>query len=102
VESPNVQVPTSGKVSVGAFQGMFGTTACFPKHPAVFQTIHVIHDTSGNHTDLQILQRCYGCGALLQIVQEETPGYVPPEKYSLKQKHHQLGTLICRRASATL
>lgn len=46
-----------------------------------------------------MLQRCYGCGAVLQTVEEGSPGYVPPEKYSLKQQHRQLGTVICRHAS---
>ncbi len=44
------------------------------------------------------LQRCYGCGAVLQTVDEELPGYVPLDKYSLKHRHRQLGTLICRSA----
>ena len=43
-----------------------------------------------------MLQRCYGCGAVLQTLEEGSPGYVPPEKYSLKQRHRQLGTVICR------
>ncbi|KAJ7532244.1 hypothetical protein O6H91_14G079500 [Diphasiastrum complanatum] len=40
---------------------------------------------------------CYGCGAGLQILQPDTPGYVSPETYALKKKHHQLKTILCGR-----
>jgi hypothetical protein len=62
------------------------------------------HASLGNRccTDSKLsnssLQRCYGCGAVLQTRDGESPGYVPPDKYSIKQRHRQLGTLICRSA----
>ncbi|KAJ1418502.1 P-loop containing nucleoside triphosphate hydrolase [Sesbania bispinosa] len=40
---------------------------------------------------------CYGCGAPLQTSDTDAPGYVDPETYELKKKHHQLRTVLCRR-----
>ncbi|KAL5718376.1 nitric-oxide synthase (NADPH) [Ranunculus cassubicifolius] len=40
---------------------------------------------------------CYGCGAPLQIIQVDAPGYVHPPTYELKKKHKQLKTVLCRR-----
>ncbi|ERN00761.1 putative nitric oxide synthase isoform X1 [Amborella trichopoda] len=40
---------------------------------------------------------CYGCGAPLQVEEEDAPGYVNPETYELKKRHHQLRTVLCRR-----
>ncbi|MEW5318490.1 MAG: hypothetical protein WDW38_009708 [Sanguina aurantia] len=42
---------------------------------------------------------CYGCGARLQIDTPVGAGYVPPEKYAVKQKHKQLGQVLCERCS---
>ncbi|XP_021909453.1 NO-associated protein 1, chloroplastic/mitochondrial [Carica papaya] len=40
---------------------------------------------------------CYGCGAPLQTSESDAPGYVDPDTYELKKKHHQLRTIICGR-----
>ncbi|KAJ8772107.1 hypothetical protein K2173_027284 [Erythroxylum novogranatense] len=40
---------------------------------------------------------CYGCGAPLHTVDLDAPGYVDPDTYELKKRHHQLRTVICRR-----
>ncbi|XP_052733659.1 NO-associated protein 1, chloroplastic/mitochondrial isoform X3 [Vigna angularis] len=40
---------------------------------------------------------CYGCGAPLHTSDAVAPGYVDPETYELKKKHHQLRTVLCRR-----
>ncbi|KAL4018839.1 hypothetical protein IC575_022465 [Cucumis melo] len=40
---------------------------------------------------------CYGCGAPLQTLELDAPGYVEPETYELKKKHHQLRRVICGR-----
>ncbi|GAB2261598.1 hypothetical protein Droror1_Dr00002595 [Drosera rotundifolia] len=40
---------------------------------------------------------CYGCGAPLQTTESDAPGYVDVETYELKQKHHQLRTILCGR-----
>ncbi|KAI8564586.1 hypothetical protein RHMOL_Rhmol03G0191700 [Rhododendron molle] len=40
---------------------------------------------------------CYGCGAPLQILETDAPGYVDPPTYELKKKHHQLRTVLCGR-----
>lgn len=40
---------------------------------------------------------CYGCGAPLQTLESDAPGYVEPETYELKKKHHQLRRVICGR-----
>ncbi|XP_066329078.1 putative nitric oxide synthase isoform X2 [Miscanthus floridulus] len=40
---------------------------------------------------------CYGCGAPLQTAEEAAPGYVDPETYELKKRHHQLRTVLCGR-----
>ncbi|XP_027354638.1 NO-associated protein 1, chloroplastic/mitochondrial isoform X2 [Abrus precatorius] len=40
---------------------------------------------------------CYGCGAPLHTSDVDAPGYVDPETYELKKKHHQLRTVLCRR-----
>ncbi|XP_024530145.1 putative nitric oxide synthase [Selaginella moellendorffii] len=40
---------------------------------------------------------CYGCGAVLQYTQENTPGYINAETYELKKKHHQLKSVLCSR-----
>ncbi|KAL3755910.1 hypothetical protein ACJRO7_002887 [Eucalyptus globulus] len=40
---------------------------------------------------------CYGCGAPLQTSEMDAPGYVDPDTYQLKKKHHQLRTVLCRR-----
>ncbi|XP_028192754.1 NO-associated protein 1, chloroplastic/mitochondrial-like isoform X1 [Glycine soja] len=40
---------------------------------------------------------CYGCGAPLHTSDADAPGYVDPETYELKKKHHQLRTVLCRR-----
>ncbi|KAJ6848942.1 putative nitric oxide synthase isoform X1 [Iris pallida] len=40
---------------------------------------------------------CYGCGAPLQTVESDSPGYVDTETYELKKRHHQLRTILCGR-----
>uniref|UniRef100_A0A2P2K772 CP-type G domain-containing protein n=1 Tax=Rhizophora mucronata TaxID=61149 RepID=A0A2P2K772_RHIMU len=40
---------------------------------------------------------CYGCGAPLQTLDQDAPGYVDPDTYELKKRHHQLRTVICKR-----
>ncbi|XP_076898603.1 NO-associated protein 1, chloroplastic/mitochondrial-like [Bidens hawaiensis] len=40
---------------------------------------------------------CYGCGAPLQVVEMDAPGYVDPNTYELKKKHRQLRTILCGR-----
>lgn len=40
---------------------------------------------------------CYGCGAPLQLVEVDAPGYVDMETYELKKKHHQLRRILCGR-----
>ncbi|KAL1819985.1 hypothetical protein ACET3Z_014854 [Daucus carota] len=40
---------------------------------------------------------CYGCGAPLQTVENDAPGYVDTDTYQLKKKHHQLRTVLCGR-----
>ncbi|CAJ2655095.1 putative nitric oxide synthase [Trifolium pratense] len=40
---------------------------------------------------------CYGCGAPLQTSENDAPGFVDPETYELKKKHHQLRTILCGR-----
>ncbi|KDP22431.1 hypothetical protein JCGZ_26262 [Jatropha curcas] len=40
---------------------------------------------------------CYGCGAPLQTLDQEAPGYVLPETYELKKRHRQLRTVLCGR-----
>ncbi|KAK4795843.1 hypothetical protein SAY86_028169 [Trapa natans] len=40
---------------------------------------------------------CYGCGAPLQTSELDAPGYVAPDTYALKKKHHQLRTVLCGR-----
>lgn len=40
---------------------------------------------------------CYGCGAPLQTSESDAPGYVDPDTYELKKKHHQLKTVLCGR-----
>ncbi|KAF2290062.1 hypothetical protein GH714_001686 [Hevea brasiliensis] len=40
---------------------------------------------------------CYGCGAPLHTSDQEAPGYVDPDTYELKKRHHQLRTLLCGR-----
>lgn len=40
---------------------------------------------------------CYGCGAPLQTVEVDGPGYVTAETYELKKKHHQLRSILCGR-----
>ncbi|OAY57906.1 NO-associated protein 1, chloroplastic/mitochondrial [Manihot esculenta] len=40
---------------------------------------------------------CYGCGAPLQTSDQEAPGYVDPDTYELKKRHHQLRTVLCGR-----
>ncbi|KAJ4706237.1 NO-associated protein 1, chloroplastic/mitochondrial [Melia azedarach] len=40
---------------------------------------------------------CYGCGAPLQTSELDAPGYVDPDTYALKKKHHQLRTVLCGR-----
>ncbi|KAL5569907.1 hypothetical protein UlMin_026482 [Ulmus minor] len=40
---------------------------------------------------------CYGCGASLQTSELDAPGYVDPETYALKKKHHQLRSVLCGR-----
>ncbi|KAL6321513.1 hypothetical protein AAG906_019693 [Vitis piasezkii] len=40
---------------------------------------------------------CYGCGASLQTLETDAPGYVDPETYELKKKHRQLRTVLCGR-----
>lgn len=40
---------------------------------------------------------CYGCGAPLQTVEVDGPGYVTPETYELKKKHRQLRSVLCGR-----
>lgn len=43
---------------------------------------------------------CYGCGAVLQTHEAESPGYVSLDTYELKKKHHQLRTVLCERCRA--
>ncbi|XP_052190139.1 putative nitric oxide synthase isoform X2 [Diospyros lotus] len=43
------------------------------------------------------LPSCYGCGAPLQTSETDAPGYVDPDTYQLKKKHHQLRKVICGR-----
>ncbi|KAJ1277448.1 hypothetical protein BS78_04G004700 [Paspalum vaginatum] len=43
------------------------------------------------------LASCYGCGAPLQTAEEAAPGYVHPDTYDLKKRHHQLRTVLCGR-----
>ncbi|KAL9672952.1 hypothetical protein QQ045_029205 [Rhodiola kirilowii] len=40
---------------------------------------------------------CYGCGAPLQILEKDAPGYVDQDLYDLKKKHRQLNTVLCGR-----
>ncbi|KAL2629695.1 hypothetical protein R1flu_014381 [Riccia fluitans] len=40
---------------------------------------------------------CYGCGAVLQTQESEAPGYISPQTYEVKKKHHQLKTVLCGR-----
>ncbi|XP_057544363.1 putative nitric oxide synthase [Amaranthus tricolor] len=40
---------------------------------------------------------CYGCGAPLQTLEVDGPGYVDPDTYELKKKHRQLKTILCGR-----
>eukprot|EP01018_Ginkgo_biloba_P025627 Gb_32101 [translate_table: standard] len=40
---------------------------------------------------------CYGCGAPLQTVEVDAPGYLTPETYELKKKHRQLRSVLCGR-----
>lgn len=40
---------------------------------------------------------CYGCGAVLQTVDSEAPGYVALDIFVTKKKHHQLNTVLCGR-----
>ncbi|XP_071710456.1 putative nitric oxide synthase [Rutidosis leptorrhynchoides] len=40
---------------------------------------------------------CYGCGAPLQILETDAPGYVDQDTYDLKKKHRQLKTILCGR-----
>ncbi|GLJ08092.1 hypothetical protein SUGI_0081200 [Cryptomeria japonica] len=40
---------------------------------------------------------CYGCGAPVQTVEVDAPGYITPETYELKKKHHQLRSVLCGR-----
>ncbi|CAL4890556.1 unnamed protein product [Urochloa decumbens] len=43
------------------------------------------------------LASCYGCGAPLHTAEEGAPGYVDPDTYDLKKRHHQLRTVLCGR-----
>ncbi|CAM0153136.1 unnamed protein product [Urochloa decumbens] len=43
------------------------------------------------------LASCYGCGAPLHTAEEGAPGYVDPDTYDLKRRHHQLRTVLCAR-----
>ncbi|CAN6247561.1 unnamed protein product [Urochloa humidicola] len=43
------------------------------------------------------LASCYGCGAPLHTAEEDAPGYVDPDTYELKKRHHQLRTVLCAR-----
>ncbi|KAH9312666.1 hypothetical protein KI387_027701 [Taxus chinensis] len=40
---------------------------------------------------------CYGCGAPMQTVEVDGPGYLTPETYELKKKHRQLRSVLCGR-----
>ncbi|BBM98022.1 nitric-oxide synthase, plant [Marchantia polymorpha subsp. ruderalis] len=40
---------------------------------------------------------CYGCGSILQTRESESPGYIPPQTFEVKKKHHQLKTVLCGR-----
>ncbi|CAK9135146.1 unnamed protein product [Ilex paraguariensis] len=44
-----------------------------------------------------VVYSCYGCGAPLQTSEIDAPGYVDPDTYELKKKHHQLRTVLCGR-----
>uniref|UniRef100_A0A7C9AVG5 Nitric-oxide synthase (NADPH) n=1 Tax=Opuntia streptacantha TaxID=393608 RepID=A0A7C9AVG5_OPUST len=46
---------------------------------------------------LNSVASCYGCGAPLQTQEVDSPGYVDPDTYELKKKHHQLRTILCGR-----
>ncbi|KAL7253804.1 hypothetical protein ACSBR1_008196 [Camellia fascicularis] len=52
---------------------------------------------SGSLRASTIIQSCYGCGAPLQTFETDAPGYVDPDTYELKKKHHQLRTVLCGR-----
>ncbi|KAL7001730.1 nitric oxide associated protein 1 [Sarracenia purpurea var. burkii] len=54
-------------------------------------------EVSGSLKASTVLPSCYGCGAPLQISETDAPGYVDPETYELKKKHHQLRTVLCGR-----
>jgi len=43
------------------------------------------------------LYQCFGCGAELQMDDEEQPGFLVPEKYMVKKQHRQLRTTLCLR-----
>lgn len=44
-----------------------------------------------------VISSCYGCGAPLQTMETDAPGYVDRGTYELKKKHHQLKTVLCGR-----
>ncbi|KAL3685270.1 hypothetical protein R1sor_003292 [Riccia sorocarpa] len=54
-------------------------------------SVPVINNLNHNHPS------CYGCGAVLQTQESEAPGYIPPQTYEVKKKHHQLRSLLCGR-----
>ncbi|XP_057482305.1 putative nitric oxide synthase isoform X2 [Actinidia eriantha] len=54
-------------------------------------------EVSGSVKVSRVVPSCYGCGAPLQIVESDAPGYVDPDIYELKKKHRQLRTVLCGR-----
>nr|XP_043615104.1 NO-associated protein 1, chloroplastic/mitochondrial [Erigeron canadensis] len=54
-------------------------------------------NNSNNGSIAKGIVSCYGCGAPLQILEMDAPGYVDPDTYQLKKKHRQLKTVLCGR-----
>ncbi|KAM7504626.1 hypothetical protein LguiB_003530 [Lonicera macranthoides] len=52
---------------------------------------------SGSMKVSTLIPTCYGCGAPLQTLETDAPGYVDTDTYALKKKHHQLRTVLCGR-----
>ena len=103
VQSPEERPSTSTKVATDAWQCQERSSpfmTCTRDSLLCMNCRHHAPSGSRRFTDSKLsrslLQRCYGCGAILQTVDEGSPGYVPLDKYSIKQRHRQLGTLICR------
>ncbi|XP_059624874.1 NO-associated protein 1, chloroplastic/mitochondrial isoform X2 [Cornus florida] len=52
---------------------------------------------SGSLKVSAVAHSCYGCGAPLQTLEADAPGYVDPDTYELKKKHRQLRRVLCGR-----